>query len=75
MTEKEFEDITQSYPDIQRQITIGPDTPKRENFFKLLKDKNIKKQEAEKEGLQERREKRKEEEKRRKEEEEKNLNN
>ena len=75
MTDKEFEDITQNYPDIQRQITNGPDTPKRENFFKLLKDKKIKKQEAEKKDLQERREKRKEEEKRRKEEEEKNLNN
>ena len=75
MTVKEFEDITQNYPDIQRQITKGPDTPKRENFFNLLKDEKMKKQEAEKQDLKERREKRKEEEKRRKEEEEKNLNN
>ena len=34
LTDKEFEDITQNYPDIQRQNTNGPDTPKRENFFK-----------------------------------------
>ena len=75
LTDKEFEDITQNYPDIQRQITNGPDTPKRENFFKLLKDKKLKRQEAEKKDLQERREKRKEEEKRRMEEEETNLSN
>ena len=75
MTDKEFEDITQNYPDIQRQITNGPDTLKRENFLKLLTDKNMKKKEAEKKDLQERRKKRKEEEKTRKEEEEKNLNN
>ena len=75
MTEKEFEYITQNFPDIPRQITNGPDTPKRDNFFKLLKDKKMKNQEAEEKDLKERREKRKEEEKRRKEEEEKNLNN